>query len=352
MSNRRQFLRETAMAGAFVLGGGLAGKVMAGQQPAPKRRQVSVGGQRVKTVDFHCHTMIPEAMALLGRKVPNPHQLLDDPERLRQMDEQGIDVQAISINAVWYGADRSVATEIIQMQNEKLAAFCQDHSDRFVAMATNALQFPDLAADQVEHGIKKLGLRAVSVAGSVAGEELSSRRFDPFWAKVEQLGAPVFIHPDGTAELEKRLKGNGALGNAIGNPLETTIALAKLIFDGTLDRFPNLKIVAAHGGGYLGSYPDRLDKVCPTRPQQCTAIGKEPTEYMKHMYYDSLVFTGEALRHLVANWGADHMVMGTDYPFGWTTTSVDHILNTPGLNDADKIAILGGNACKLLNIPA
>ena len=185
------------------------------------------------------------------------------------------------------------------------------------------------------------------------GAELSDPRFHPFWAKAEALGALVFIHPQGTAELEatSRLKGNGVLTNTIGNPLETTIALSHLIFEGTLDRFPGLKICAAHGGGYLPSYGARSDAILTTFPDRITRrLEKKPTEYLRRMYYDSIVFTGEALRHLAAEVGSDRIVMGTDYPYPWTSTSVDHILGAPGLSDAERAAMLGGTAAALLGI--
>ena len=190
-------------------------------------------------------------------------------ERLRAMDEQGIDVEALSINPYWYKTDRDLARQIIKVQNEKLAEACAAHPDRFVAFATVALQHPDLAAEQLEEGVKKLGLRGAAIGGSVNGEEISDPKFHPFWAKAEQLGVVVFIHPQGAgiaAEIPKRLKGNGYLENVIGNPLETTIALSHLIFEGTLDTFPGLKICAAHAGGYLPSYAGRSDRGCPPAP--------------------------------------------------------------------------------------
>src|SRR5437870_656518 len=197
---------------------------------------------------------------------------------------------------------------------------------------------------------------AVPVGGSVNGEELSDPKFHPFWAKAEQLGVLVFMHPQAAgaaADLQSRLRGSGGLENAIGNPLETTIALSHLIFEGTLDRFPGLKICAAHGGGYLPSYGARSDAICVTFPDRCTkALKKKPTEYLRQLYYDSIVFTPEALRHLVAETGSSQIVMGTDYPFPWTRTSVDHILGTPGLSDAERVAMLGGTAAKLLGIKA
>lgn len=268
------------------------------------------------------------------------------------MNSQGIDVEALSINPYWYGAGRDLASEVIRIQNERLAAFCASEPERFVGLASVSLQHPDLAAEQLEAGIKPLGLRGALVGGSVNGEELADPKFNPFWAKAEELGALIFIHPQGTAELSDRLKGNGILENVIGNPLETTIALSHLIFEGTLDRFPGLKILAAHGGGYLPSYAARSDAGGVTFPDRYTPLRKKPTEYLKQLYFDSLVFTPEALRHLVAETGSSQIVLGTDYPFPWTSTAVDHILDTPDLTDAERVAILGGTASKLLALGA
>jgi aminocarboxymuconate-semialdehyde decarboxylase len=329
----------------------------AGSRAEPRPREVVVNGRRVKTIDVHAHCAVPEAMALLGLTVSPASLLMAKPaERLRAMDEQGIDVEALSINAYWYGADRDVASQLIRIQNEKLAEVCAADPERFVAFASVALQHPDLAAAQLEEGIERYGLRGAAIGGSVNGLELADPRFDPFWAKAEQLGALVFIHPQASGaptELAGRLAGNGVLTNTIGNPLETTIALSHLIFEGTLDRFPGLKICAAHGGGYLPSYAARSDAILTTFPERCTdTLKKRPTEYLRQLYVDSLVFTPEALRHLVAETGPGQIVMGTDYPFPWTTTAVDHILATPGLGDDERVAMLGGTAARLLRIPA
>ncbi len=346
MTTRREFIRGgVAFTSCAVLDAAWA------QAPA-KRRTVVVSGRRVRTIDVHAHCAFPEAVALLGNRggVRTPQVTLE--ERLRRMDEQGIDMEALSINPNWYAAERDLAAEVIRIQNEKLAELCASQPERFVAFASVALQHPDLAAQQLEHAVKKLGLRGAGVGGSVNGQELSDARFHPFWAKAEELGVLVFLHPQGTAELKGRLQGNGGLENTIGNPLETTLALSHLIFEGTLDRFPGLKLCAAHGGGYLPSYAARSDHICLTFPDRCTAVQlkKKPTEYLKQLYFDALVFTPEALRHLVAQVGSSQIVMGTDYPFPWTSTSVDHILGTPGLSDAERAAILGGTVARLLGL--
>lgn len=331
---------------------------------AQSRRQTVISGRKIKVIDVHAHCAVPEAMALMNLKIGGPAFRADlgipatVAERIAAMDAQGIDVQALSVNAYWYNAERDVAEKLIRIQNEKLAETCAAHPDRFVAFASVALQHPDLAAQQLEEGVKKYGLRGAAIGGSVAGLELSDPKLHPFWAKAESLGVLVFIHPQQTGapdELAARWKGNGYLSNVIGYPLETSIALSHLIFGGTLDRFPGVKICSAHGGGFLPSYAARQDHGCSTRPAACPggphgAIKKKPSEYLKQMYYDTMVFTPEGLRHLAAEVGPDRLVVGTDYPFGWTKTAVDHVLNTPGLSDSERAAILGGTAGKLLGL--
>ncbi len=351
MTTRRDFLNGAAGAVAF-LGCDLL-QSRHGHAQEVRRREVVVNGRRIKTVDVHAHCAFPEANALMGLRV-NPEALTMAPERIRQMDAQGIDVEALSINPFWYAAERDLAEKLITLQNEKLAELCAAQPDRFVAFATVAMQHPDLAVKQLEDGVKRLGLRGMSVGTHVNGEELAHPKFHPIWAKAEELGCLVFMHPIATPEFEKRLSGNGGLVNVIGNPLDTTIALSHMIFEGTLDRYPGLKICAAHGGGYLPSYAARSDAGCVTFPDRCdkVVLRKKPTEYLKQLYYDSIIFTPEALKHLISQVGVGQIMLGTDYPFPWTKTAVDHILNTPGLSDADRAAMLGETAQRLLGIRA
>jgi aminocarboxymuconate-semialdehyde decarboxylase len=348
---RREVLKQAVgvLAGLGVIG---CARQVLSEEPH-RRREVIVNGKRIRTVDVHAHCHIPEANALMGLKVPQP-SLVVSPERIKAMDEQGIDVEALSINPIfWYKAEPDLAAQVVKLQNEKLAEICAAQPDRFVGMASVALQHPALAAAQLENAVKQLGLRGALIGGSVNGEELSDAKFHPFWAKAEELGVLIFIHPQGTGELgaSGRLKGNGVLENVIGNPLETTIALSHLIFEGTLDSFPGLKICAAHAGGFLPSYAARSDQGCLTFPERCTkTLQKTPTEYLRQVYYDSIIFTPEGLRHLIAEVGASQIVLGTDFPFPWTKTAVDHILTTPGLSDTERAAMLGETAEKLLAI--
>jgi len=358
MTSRRDFLKSSAgAAGIAFTGCCLLDAAHAQQKPIAKRREVSVGGRRIKTIDIHAHCAIPAAMALHGDTFNGQtrgqlQQVIVLEEGLGSMNEQGIDMEALSINPTWYKLERDLAAKVVQLQNEKLAELCAAHPDRFVAYASVALQFPELAAQQLEHAVKKLGLRGAAVGTSIPGKEFSDPYLHPFWKKAEELGVLIFIHPRSTPELNGRFKGNGWLANTIGNPLDTTIALSHLIFDGTLDRFPGLKICSAHGGGYLPSYAPRSDNALRVAPEMDTGVKlkKKPTEYLRDMYYDTLVFTDEALRHLAHEVGYDKLVIGTDHPIPWQADSVNHILNATGFTDDQKRAMLSETAAKLLGI--
>src|ERR1700693_592536 len=379
MPTRRQFLKSVSGTAAGVLFascccaessfGFALNPRQSGAQPVAKRkpREVVVGGRRVKVVDVHAHVRVPEASDLVKDRIgsegragdatqaspDNPSNMHNDVEKhLADLDEMGIDVQALSINPFWYWADEDLARKIIKLQNEKIAEFCAAHPNRFAGLGSVALQHPSLAAEQMEDGVKKLGMRGFAIGGSVNGDDLSAPKFHPFWAKAEELETLIFIHPQatGTPIDEKRLKGNGFLDNVVGHPLETTLALTHLIQDGTLDLFPRLKICAAHGGGYLPSYSSRNDQCLIAFPKLCKPLKKPPTEYLKQLYFDSVLFTPEDMRHLIAVVGVRQVVVGTDYHTLWNRTPVDRILAVPGLNDAERISIFGNTAAKLLKM--
>jgi aminocarboxymuconate-semialdehyde decarboxylase len=362
MLSRRSLVKATATGGVVFCGCGLF-QGAHGQAAGSAALPVTVKGQRVKTIDVHSHChfkdVIPllskEEAAMLTPRVNGAKDAFIDPveARLKAMDAQAVDMEVLSVNPFWYGKDRDFAGKIVQVLNEKLAELCASKPDRFAAFAALTLQAPDLAVQQLETAVKKQGLKGAAIGGAVAGVEFSDARFHPVWAKAEELGVPLFIHPQGVPDLAKRLVGNGWLGNTIGNPLETTIALSHLIFEGTLDRFPGLKVIAAHGGGYLPSYADRSDHACFVGPAGCDpkiALKKKPSEYLKQLYFDSLIFTPEAIRHLVAQVGASQLVMGSDHPYVWVPHPVDHLFACDALDDRQKADVLGNTAAKILNL--
>jgi len=365
MTTRRDFLKTGvgAAAGIVFCSCGRLQSARA-QKSARHVLPVTVNNKPVKTIDVHAHCLIPEAGALLGedgakallpkvRGAEETHIKLE--QRLAAMDAQAVDMEVLSINPFWYGRDRDLAGNIVKIQNEKLAELCASKPDRFAAFASLTLQAPDLAVQELKTAVKKQGLKGAAIGGMVAGTPFSDPRFHPVWAKAEELGVPLFIHPQGIPEMSKHAAGNGWLANTVVYPTETSLALAHLIFEGTFDRLPGLKIIAAHGGGYLPSYADRADHACLVSPVNCNpdiTLKKQPSEYLKQIYFDSLVFTPEAIRHLVAQVGASQLVLGSDYPFPWQLRPVDHIFASTSLSEDEKADILGRTAAKLFNVQA
>src|SRR5262245_32784617 len=352
--------RSVLDANAQARGGGQGrggGRGQAPQASGPvTRREVQVGGKRVRVVDIHAHATVDEVKPVVANTefARNAGGRPLDMERIQEMDRRGIDVQALSINGYWWYAvkDRALADKIVHAADDGLAAWCKQHPDRFVALTSPTMQFPDLAASQVERAVKQLGHRGASIGGHVEGESLSLAKFDPFWAKIQELGVPVFMHPGGADNVLKENAWEGSrgdLGNIIGNPLETTVFLTRLIFDGTLDKFPNLKIVAAHGGGYLPSYMGRTEVACQVRNNANCLNKKKPSTYFKdQIMVDAMVFSPEAVRHLVEEVGPSQVVYGTDIPLVWPD-SIDNILAAK-IPDDQKEMILGGNLTKLLKL--
>jgi aminocarboxymuconate-semialdehyde decarboxylase len=357
IANRRSFLLGfAAAAGVGCLAGGLRAPATAAQAQA--RKQVMVAGKRVKVIDIHAHLVIPKSGDLLagsGVTGDYPRAQILGPDRIARMDARGIDMQVVSINQFWwYAANRDLAPKIVRVHDEGIAEWCRDHSDRFVGLTSPSLQHPDLAAEQLDYAVKTLALRGASIGGVVQGEVPSSEKFDPFWRKVEELQVPVFMHPTNAEEIvrEGAFEGRGDLGNIVGNPLETALFLSKLIFDGVFDRFPRLQVCGAHGGGYLPSYFGRTEVTCDVRANAKCANKKKPSEYLKaNIISDSMVFSDEGIRHLVAEMGASRIVYGSDMPFNWPDT-IDLIANASYLSNADKEAMLSGNLVRLLKIPA
>lgn len=353
MSNRRHFLKALAYAGA---GGTILGQLPLAVAKA-HRKTISIGGLPATTVDIHAHCEI-KAVEDVVRGTPLEMSVrrarILGAERIELMDELGIDIQAVHIgNYWWYEADEKLARKITRVMNEGMAEWVEDNSDRFVALAAVSLQHPELAAEELEYAVTKLGHRGASIGGHVLGEIPSSAKYDPFWAKVDELDVPVFTHPGGTRYLIDwdQVKTSGDPSNIIGNPLETTIFLSGLIFDGTFDRHPGAKVVGAHAGGYLPSYSGRAAVACEARGENAACANqKGPRDYLRtNIFVDSMIFTEEGLRHLVAEIGASQILYGTDIPYHWPDT-LDLIVEATALSNAEKEAIVGGNARRLLKI--
>jgi aminocarboxymuconate-semialdehyde decarboxylase len=327
------------------------------------------------TVDIHCHVRSDKAAQLVEGTEAVSRWFLEtaanegsqrinrqngertrlqgsSPEqRIADMDRMGIDIQAISPapRQTYYGADPDLGLAASRATNDFIAEICGRHPDRFVGLGTISLQAPDFAIAELERLRNSLGFRGIEIMTHVAGEDLSASRFRKIFQRIEELGLLVFMHPDGFTET-RRFRDH-YLANVIGNPLDSTVALHHLIFGGVLRDCPNLKLVVAHGGGYLPAYPGRIDHAAAARPDCCEELHRMPSTYLRRVYFDSLVYTRHQLEFLVAEYGADRILMGTDYPADMGKIDpIGFIEGAEGLDDNERRAILGGNAARLLNL--
>jgi aminocarboxymuconate-semialdehyde decarboxylase len=326
------------------------------------------------TVDIHCHVFTPEAEGVVQsgfrpdmesmfryaseatREVNRKQsetirsKLTSIEARLADMDRLGIDVQAISPSPpqYYYWAAPEPGREAARLVNNRIAEIAATRPERFVGLGTVPLQAPELAVAELERMVKELGLRGVEICTNVAGAELSEERFRPFFAKAEALGILVFMHPNGFTD-GQRLADHYFI-NVIGNPLDSTVAVSHLIFGGVLDAYPKLKICVAHGGGFLPAYSGRMDHAHGARSDCRRAIAKKPTRYLRNLYFDSIVFTHHQLEYLVRQWGSDHVLLGSDYPYDMAEPDPVGFVGGAKLGGDEKAAILGGNAAKLLKI--
>lgn len=347
----------------------------AAAESASKGRKIVKRGNKSFAVDLHCHVHTPEADAIAKQTaVPSPdpiqrhgsqrtadrqHQLRQEldakltsvKQRLADMDKMGIDVQAISTSPMqyYYRIETDLCRQTSRIINENLASIVAAHPDRFVALATVPMQEPELAVRELAYCTQELGFRGMEIGTNIRKVELSDPRFDKLWAKAQELGSVIFMHPSGFTDTSRL--GPHFLTNVIGNPLDTTFAISHIVFGGVLERYPKLKFVAAHGGGYLGHYPARMDHAYRVRPECHDFITRTPNHYMKKIYFDTVVFGEKQLQHLVNLWGANHVVIGTDYPYDMGYYKpVDFVNGTKGMTRAQKDQIIGGNAAKLLGL--
>lgn len=323
----------------------------------------SVPTDSPRTIDVHAHALSPRLVELTAshQRPPNPHneQLMrttyrapfaDVNVRLETMDRQGIDMQVVShMPNFGYWAGRDLAEQIVMAANTLIADMCRDHPQKFVGLGLVALQFPELAARQLEDGMRTMGMRGVEIGTYVVdGMDMDDARLEPFWAAAESLDALVFMHPVGST-LGGRLT-RYYLSNVIGNPLDTTIALSQLIFGGVLERHPRLKLVAAHGGGFLPSYLPRSDHGFEVRPEAQT-IPHPPSHYLRRVWVDALVYKPENVAHIIHTLGASQVVLGTDYPFDMgEERPLDVLDGVSELYAADRQRIACGNALGLLGM--
>lgn len=342
----------------------------------------SSGNGKVRTsyeksfsIDIHCHVHTEEAAKLAEdafspEKEPalrhatmhsnqvNQKQMADlHPkltqlsERIADMDQMGINIQAISPSPFqfYYYTEPELGRILSRTVNENLATAASKYPDRFVPFGTVPLQDPRLAVEELSYCVKELGMKGIEISSQVNGTELTNADLEPFWSKVCELDVLLFMHPLGFTE-GTRLTDH-YFNNIIGNPLESTLAVSHMIFDGVFERHQKLKLCVAHGGGYLPTYARRMDHAHAVRPDCREKIEKAPTEYLKQVYFDSVVFDPEHLAHLVRLYGADHVLLGTDYPYDMGESDpVGLIDRVSSISATEREKIVGGNALRLLGL--
>lgn len=346
--------------------------------PSPRARTGSGRPGDTPVVDVHNHILTPAVEELIGRHYSREEIVAHEPydlyagaksaahnrslgpalrpkmtdagQRIRDMDEMGVDIQVLAtfVSQFYYWTDGELGQRIARLQNERLAELVADHPERFVAVGTVPLQDSTRAVAELEHVMGVLGFKGVQISSSVDGTDLDDPRFLPFFERAQQLGAVVVIHPNGW-DTGRRLD-DFYLINVIGNPLDSTVALTRLILAGRLAQLPDLKLCVVHGGGYTPFYSARMDHAWEVRPECREHIDEPPSTYLRRVHFDTMVFSPQQLGHLVEFAGADHVLLGTDYPFDMGERDPLALTARLDASDDDRTSIRGGNAVRLFDI--
>ena len=323
-------------------------------------------------IDVHAHAMLPavdalvaadpraaqarrDEAALLGPESAGPSRemvaraaplMLDLDARLARMDAQGVDVQLISTSPAHYHgwAPAPLAARLARTIGEEIATLCAP-SGRLVGLGYAPMQHPDVAEAAVVEAVKELGLRGVEISSHGGEFGLGAPELDGFWAKAEETNALVFVHPWGCT-LGARLNRH-FMSNLVGQPVENAVAISELVLSGLLERRPGLAVLIAHGGGYLPFHPGRMDHGWAVRPE---LGGARPSDLLRRLYFDSLVYEPALLETLVSRVGSDRVLLGSDFPFDMGVADpVGHVL-AADLTDDQREAIMGGTAERLLGL--
>ena len=326
-------------------------------------------------IDIHSHVMTPEAQELVRpffspekdpffgyaspstraynkEHIPEIVPALTLPDvRLRDMDRMGVDIQAISVMPpqYFYWTEPDLGGRLARMVNDRLFEIVQGHPDRFVGLGTLPLQDVDHALAELERVVGELRFTGLEICTNVNGLDFDDPRFVPFFEKVVEHDLLLVVHPHGFSD--GRRLADYYLINTVGMPMDSTVFIARVIFGGVLERFPGLKICVTHGGGYLPFYSARFDHAYQARDDCREHIRRPPSTYLAQMYFDTMVFEPEGVASLVGRWGADHVLLGTDYPFDMGETDPLGLLaRVENVDEKGRGLIAGGNAARLLGL--
>ena len=325
------------------------------------------------TIDVHAHILTEETIRLLQRESPKAAPKLSDVDdqfgtldvagsiyrhfprggwdldrRFRDMAAAKVDMQVLSVcpQTFLYAQPPALAAAFARIQNEQLAKLVKTHPGRFQGIGTVPMQAPQQAADELRHAMTVLGLRGIQIGSNIAGKNLDDPELEPVWAAAAELGAFILLHPINVAGIDRL--GSYYLNNLIGNPLDTTIAAACLVFSGVLERHPSLKICLAHGGGFVPYQAGRFLHGWHVRAEPKKKLPKPPTDSLQRFYFDTIVHSKEVLEFLVGNAGADRVLLGSDYPFDMGMPDGVLQVRSLSLPAAEQASILGGLAQTML----
>jgi aminocarboxymuconate-semialdehyde decarboxylase len=325
-------------------------------------------------IDAHAHVIVPELLRdgasgdawrprvwwedgvqfveLGGRTIRAAvREFVDADAILAEQDAAGIDRVVLCpwVNLLGYDAEPAAALERARIQNGGLAALQAAHPDRVSVLGTVPLQDPELAAGELEALMGTGSFAGVEIAASVRGAYLGDDSLEPFWAAAEQTGALVFVHPS-TRGFTDAVFDDYYLWNLVGNPMETTIAGAHLVLAGVLERHPAVRVLLAHGGGTLPALRGRLRHGASFQPQAKARLTEPVEDSLRRLYYDTVTHDAGLLRELVAFAGAEHVLLGSDYPFDMADPRPAETVAAAGLHPDDEQAVLGASAARLLGL--
>jgi len=338
----------------------------------PKWEQTTAPLPGTLTIDVHSHVMVPASAELAlphfepemdprgmhsteettrynrDLRATQVDKFTSPQTRLADMDLQGVDIQVLAIAPpqYFYWLDDELGPKAASIQNDHIAGIVADHPDRFIGVANVPMDHPEAAAAELTRVNRDLGFNGVEINADVNGEDLDDRRFDPVWERAEELEMAVILHPHGFTHGQRM--GDYYLVNVICMPLASTLAVSRMILGGVWERFPDLKMIVVHGGGYLPYYYARTDHAYRHRPELRKHIDRLPSEYLHRLYFDTAVFEPGMIEYLVREYGADHVLMGTDYPFDMGPTDPLAFIAEARLTTTERELIVGGNAARLL----
>jgi aminocarboxymuconate-semialdehyde decarboxylase len=327
-----------------------------------------------KTIDIHTHVLADATVKLMQKEIPSlglkmaPYDAdnavcevagvayrpfsrggHDIERRFKDMDAAEVDVHLLSVAPqTWlYGQEAAVGIAGATIQNDEIARLVKEHPERFSGIATLPMQAPDKAADELRRAMRKLGLHGAMIGSNIGGKNLDDPSFEPLWAAAEELDAFMMIHPGNVAGAD-RLR-SYYLGNLIGNPLDTTIAGACLIFGGVLERHPKLNFIMSHGGGFIPYQGGRWVHGWEVRPEPKVNVKHSPAPYLDRFLYDTILHTKAPLEFLISSVGANRVFLGSDYPYDMGTGECVRQVRAANIPEADRDIILGGHAANILS---